>query len=87
MYLTNLKRSREFLDHHISSTNRYIVAGIHARVSRCNNRHLMPPVSVISSWIPHRETKIALLNMAKHNRIRPFPFAVDSEKTGYQHAW
>ena len=86
MYLANLKCSCEFLDHHIPSTNRYIIAGIHARVSRCNNRHLMAPVSVISSWIPHRETKRTLLDMAKHNRIRPLPFAVDSEKTRYQHA-
>ena len=86
MYLANLKSSCEFLDHHIPSTNRYIIAGIHARISWCNNRHLMAPVSVISSWIPHRETKRTLLDMAKHNRIRPLPFAVDSEKTRYQHA-
>lgn len=86
MYLTNLKRSCEFLDHHIPSTNRYIITGIHARVSRCNNRHLMAPVSVVSSWIPHGETKRTLLNMAKHNRVRPLPLAVHSEKTRYQHA-
>jgi hypothetical protein len=85
-YLTDLESSCEFLDHDIPSTTRYIIARIHTRICRSNYRHLMAPVSKVSSWIPNRETKRTLLNMAKYNRVGPLPLAVNSEKPRYQHA-
>jgi hypothetical protein len=85
-YLADLKSSREFLDHHILRTTRYVIARIHTRICGCNYRHLMAPISKVSSWIPNREAKRTLLNMAKYNRVGPLPLAEDSEKPRYQHA-
>lgn len=79
-YLAYFVTELKLFHHYTQSTSGYIIAGIHTRVCRCYNRHVMSSITRIFTWIPHRKSKFILLYWAQHHRIGPTPLCINPKK-------